>query len=142
MKRTKEVSKLVGVSRRTLQYYDDEGLLLANRSEDNYRLYDEKTLERIWEILIYKEMGFKLEEIKCLLQFPEHQREAYLEQKTEVIREEIEQLKEQEKFVTLIKDNGMPLVPAEGSKVTYREAIEELKERMKKGYMEGKLYEN
>ena len=45
MKRTNEVSKLVGVSRRTLQYYDDEGLLGAKRSELNYRLYDQQALE-------------------------------------------------------------------------------------------------
>ena len=60
MKRTNEVSKLVGVSRRTLQYYDDEGLLGAKRSELNYRLYDQQALERIWRIMIFKEMGFEL----------------------------------------------------------------------------------
>ena len=62
MKRTNEVSKLVGVSRRTLQYYDDEGLLGAKRSELNYRLYDQQALERIWRIMIFKEMGFELAE--------------------------------------------------------------------------------
>ena len=37
MKKTNEVSKLVGVSRRTLQYYDNEGLLDVKRSKNNYR---------------------------------------------------------------------------------------------------------
>lgn len=58
MKKTNEVSKLVGVSRRTLQYYDNEGLLDVKRSKNNYRLYDENALERIWKIMLYKEMGF------------------------------------------------------------------------------------
>ena len=41
MKKVNEVSRLAGVSKRTLQFYDDEGLLPAQRSKDNYRLYDE-----------------------------------------------------------------------------------------------------
>lgn len=67
MKKTNEVSKLVGVSRRTLQYYDNEGLLDVKRSKNNYRLYDENALERIWKIMLYKEMGFNLKEIHELL---------------------------------------------------------------------------
>ena len=47
MKKVNEVSRLAGVSKRTLQYYDDEGLVLAERSKDNYRLYDEAALEKV-----------------------------------------------------------------------------------------------
>lgn len=47
MKRVEEVCLLSGVSRRTLQYYDDEGILPVKRSEENYRLYDEAALERL-----------------------------------------------------------------------------------------------
>lgn len=54
MKKVNEVSRLAGVSKRTLQFYDDEGLLPAQRSKDNYRLYDDATLERLWEILVYR----------------------------------------------------------------------------------------
>ena len=44
MKKVNEVSRLAGVSKRTLQFYDDEGLLPAQRSKDNYRLYDDAAL--------------------------------------------------------------------------------------------------
>lgn len=71
MKRVEEVCRVSGVSRRTLQYYDDEGILPAKRSEENYRLYDEAAMERLWEILWYKEMGFKLKEIKEILAVPQ-----------------------------------------------------------------------
>lgn len=57
MKKVNEVSRLAGVSKRTLQFYDDEGLLPAQRSKDNYRLYDDAALERLWEILVYRAMG-------------------------------------------------------------------------------------
>ena len=46
MKKVNEVSRLAGVSKRTLQFYDDEGLLPAQRSKDNYRLYDDAALDR------------------------------------------------------------------------------------------------
>ena len=46
MKKVNEVSRLAGVSKRTLQFYDDEGLLPAQRSKDNYRLYDDAALEK------------------------------------------------------------------------------------------------
>ena len=58
LKRIEEVSKLSGISKRALQYYDDEGLLRAKRSKENYRLYDENDMKKLWEILWYKEMGF------------------------------------------------------------------------------------
>lgn len=67
MKRIEEVCRLSGVSRRTLQYYDNEGILPVKRSEENYRLYDETAMARLWEILWYKEMGFELKEIKNIL---------------------------------------------------------------------------
>lgn len=60
MKKINEVSQLVGVSKRTLQYYDDEGILLIERTTNNHRVYDQHTLEQIWQILIYKEMDFEL----------------------------------------------------------------------------------
>ncbi len=85
MKKVNEVSRLAGVSKRTLQFYDDdEGLLPAQRSKDNYRLYDDAALERLWEILVYRAMGLDLKEIKDLLTLSEKQKNQYLEkEKTE-----------------------------------------------------------
>ena len=94
MKRVEEVCRLSGVSRRTLQYYDDEGILPAKRSEENYRLYDEAALERLWEILWYKEMGFKLKEIKEILAVPQKERNNYLKQKIQSIEGKIQDLEE------------------------------------------------
>lgn len=76
MKKVNEVSRLAGVSKRTLQFYDDEGLLPAQRSKDNYRLYDDAALERLWEILVYRAMGLDLKEIKDLLTLSEKQKKS------------------------------------------------------------------
>ena len=67
VKKTSEISKIAGVSKRTLQYYDDEGMIQVKRSENNYRLYDERALETLWKIMLYKETGMELKEIKKVL---------------------------------------------------------------------------
>ena len=69
MKTVKEVSRLAGVSIRTLRYYDELGLLKPTAvTEAGYRLYSDKDLERLQEILFFKEMELPLEKIKQLLE--------------------------------------------------------------------------
>ena len=107
LKRIEEVSKLSGISKRALQYYDDEGLLRAKRSKENYRLYDENDMKKLWEILWYKEMGFQLREIKEIFAVPKKERNLYLEQRMKVIEGEIQNLEVQRKWVQYIEDCGM-----------------------------------
>ena len=59
-----EVSKAAGVTVRTLHHYDEIGLLApSTRSAAGYRQYNGRDLERLQEILFYRELGFGLEEI-------------------------------------------------------------------------------
>ncbi|NJO01780.1 MAG: MerR family transcriptional regulator, partial [Bacteroidia bacterium] len=68
----KALSKLSGVSVRTLHYYDKIGLLKpSNRTEAGYRYYGEKELLRLQQILFYRELGFPLKEILNLLDAPD-----------------------------------------------------------------------
>ena len=63
-----EVSKLTGVSIRTLQYYDNIGLLKpAEYTESGYRLYDDTALETLQQILLFRELEFPLKEIKTII---------------------------------------------------------------------------
>lgn len=57
-----EVSKLAGVSIRTLQYYDKIGLLHPT----GYRLYDDTDLERLQHILLFRELEFPLKDIRAI----------------------------------------------------------------------------
>ena len=59
MKKIKDVIRITGLSRRTLQYYDDLGLVKPKRTKENYRLYGKDELWKLWRLLIYKEMGFQ-----------------------------------------------------------------------------------
>lgn len=81
-----EVSKLTGVSIRTLHYYDKIGLLSpAEVTEAGYRLYDDTALERLQQILLFKELEFPLKEIKRILESPDFDRNRALEQQVELL---------------------------------------------------------
>lgn len=68
MYKVKEVSEITGVSIRMLHHYDKIGLLRPTAiSNAGYRLYDDKDLELIQQILIYRELDFSLKEIKDIL---------------------------------------------------------------------------
>ena len=129
MKKVEEVCRLSGISRRTLQYYDNEGVLPAKRSKENYRLYDEEALKRLWEILWYKEMGFNLEEIKVILAVPQGERNNYLEQKIQSIEGKIQDLEKQKRFIRQVEKYGIiPLPVNEGEYgENYREYIKKIK---------------
>ena len=79
MKTVKEVSKLAGVSIRTLRYYDEIGLLKpSTTTESGYRLYSNKDIEKLQEIMFFKEMELPLEKIKQLMEDPNLDREEIL----------------------------------------------------------------
>ena len=68
MKTVKEVSKLTGVSVRTLHYYDAIGLLKPAKVTDaGYRLYDDAALARLQTILLYRELQFPLKTIREII---------------------------------------------------------------------------
>ena len=71
MKTVKEVSRITGVSVRTLHHYDSLGLLKPTRvTEAGYRLYDDTALGRLQHILLLRELQFPLKEIKAILDSP------------------------------------------------------------------------
>jgi len=64
----KQLSKLAGVTPRTLHHYDEIGLLKPSRVGDNgYRYYGEESVLRLQQILFYRELGIPLEEIKKIM---------------------------------------------------------------------------
>ena len=91
-----EVSKLTGVSIRTLQYYDKIGLLHpAKYTEAGYRLYDDAALETLQQILLFRELEFPLKDIKEIIGSPDFDRSKALEQQIELLtlkKEHIENL--------------------------------------------------
>ena len=71
MKTVKEVSRITGVSVRTLHHYDAIGLLKPAKITDaGYRLYDDTALRRLQTILFFRELEFPLQEIRVILDSP------------------------------------------------------------------------
>lgn len=69
MKTTRQVAELTGVSTRTLQYYDEINLLKPSElTPSGYRLYDDEALQKLQQILFFKELDFKLKEIRDILE--------------------------------------------------------------------------
>ena len=86
MKTVTEVSRLTGVSVRTLHHYDAIGLLKpAQVTNAGYRLYDDDSLRRLQSILLFRELQFPLKEITKILNSPEFDPIAALEQQINLL---------------------------------------------------------
>lgn len=75
-----KLAKLSGISSRTLRYYDDIGLLKPTRiSSSGYRIYGQKQVDLLQQILFYRELGVSLDEIKEIIDSPEFDKVKALE---------------------------------------------------------------
>lgn len=83
----REFAKLTGVSVRTLQFYDEIGLLkLSSVDEQNgYRFYDEYALTRMQEILFYRKLDFPLKEIRMILSSPDYDKQNALKEQKHLL---------------------------------------------------------
>ena len=82
-----ELAKLTGVSIRTLHYYDEIGLLKPAfvNEQNGYRDYDEKSLERMAEILFYRELDFPLKSILQILSSPDYDKTLAIRRQKELL---------------------------------------------------------
>lgn len=87
-----EVSDIVGVSTRTLRYYEEAGLLVPARTANGYRHYTPADLDRLQEILLLRHMGMSVAEIPSALSATEDERRRTLARHLETLRAERERL--------------------------------------------------
>jgi DNA-binding transcriptional MerR regulator len=81
-----QVSERFGVTVRTLHHYDEIGLLSpSERSRAGYRLYTEQDLTRLQHVVVYRRLGFALEDVALLLENPEGAAEHLRRQRTAVL---------------------------------------------------------
>ena len=108
MRTVHEVSKLAGVSIRTLQYYDKICLLHPTGYTDaGYRLYDDADLERLQHILLFRELEFSLKDIRMIINSPDFDRNKALEQQIELLTLKKEHLDNLINFALGIKMLGV-----------------------------------
>ena len=93
-----EASEIAGVTVRTLHHYDHIGLLRPGKeTQAGYRLYTEEDLERLQQILFFKELDFSLKEIKDILDSPDYDRKKTLEKHHKLL------LKKKDRLEKIIK---------------------------------------
>lgn len=108
MKTVKEMARLAHVSVRTLHHYDTIGLLKPTRvTEAGYRLYDDAALERLYLILLFREIGFPLKEIQGILDAPDFDRNRVLEQQVELLKAKVTHLQNRIHLANGIKLTGV-----------------------------------
>ena len=116
-----EVSNLTGVSIRTLQYYDKIGLLHpSDYSGAGYRLYDENDLEKLQQILLFRELEFPLKDIREIINSPDFDREKALRQQIELLtlkRDHINNLITLARSIQLTGGKGMDFAAFDTGKI-------------------------
>ena len=115
MRTVKEVSKLTGVSVRTLHYYDAIGLLEPTKVTDTgYRMYDDTSLSRLQNILLFRELQFPLKEIKEILDSPNFNQEEAIAQQIKLLELQYKHIGELISFAREIQTKGVKTMNFEG----------------------------
>lgn len=116
-----ELARLVGISVRTLHHYDDISLVVpSGRTPKGYRSYSAPDVERLHQVLTYRELGFALDDIAVLLDDPSVDSMAHLRRQRELLNARIDRLHQMAAAVDKMmeaKKMGMQLTPKEQREV-------------------------
>jgi DNA-binding transcriptional MerR regulator len=108
MKTVNEIAQLAHISVRTLHHYDSIGLLKPTEvTEAGYRLYDDAALERLYLILLFRELEFPLKDIQQILDAPDFDRNRVLEQQVEMLKAKADHLQTCIHLANAIKQTGV-----------------------------------
>lgn len=106
-----KVRKITGVSARSIRYYEEKGLIKTSRQENNYREYDEKTIESINTIQLYLGLGLTTDQIRDIIfcRFPEQQehkdKDVYCEELLLMYQSKMHEINQQLAALTKAKFN-------------------------------------
>ena len=114
-----QVAKKYGLSRSTLIYYDNIGILTpSGRSESNYRLYSDNDLKKMDRMMLFRSAGLSLDSIPSLLDKKGDDLNSSLEHRLSSINNEIQGLRNQQKVILNILENESAV---KGSRVITKE---------------------
>ena len=100
-----EVSTLLGVSVRALHHWDETGLVHpSRRSAAGYRLYCEADIMRIQQVLVYRQTGMNLADIKMVLDEPETDAMTHLRRQRELVQGQVSHLQQMLKSINMVME--------------------------------------
>lgn len=121
-----EIAEISGVSIRTLQHYDQIGLLQPNRFGNHYRYYTDMEIDILQQILIYKELGLKLKQIISIVKDERFNVKRALEEHRIALLEKREHLNDLIKLIdTTIAKKGENMRPKDKFTAFKKEMISE-----------------
>lgn len=141
-----EVSELTGVSIRTLHYYDEIDLLTpAVTTDAGYRLYDDANLERLQDIMLFRELEFPLKDIKKIVDNKAFDRQKALDQQIDLLKLKRDKIDELLSFAEELKKKGDNMKESDKKekpdfKVFDKKQIEDYAAEAKKLWGETKAY--
>lgn len=141
MMTVKEIAELTGISARTLHYYDEIGLFVpTSKSEAGYRLYDDKALETLQQILFFREFDIPLKEIKAVMENPDLDRNQILQMQRKMLMVKKERI---ERLIASIDDilkgdNRMDFTVFDETEIhtMYDSLVEQMNDEQKKIFIE------
>ncbi len=140
MRTVNEVSKITGVSVRTLHHYDAIGLLKPTKvTEAGYRMYDDAAISRLQSILLFRELQFPLKEIKMILDSPNFDPMEALTQQIKLLELQYKRIGELISFAREIKDKGVTTM---SFKVFDKSEIEQYKAEAKAKWGDTQAYKD
>ena len=141
MMTVKEIAELTGISARTLHYYDEIGLFVpTSKSEAGYRLYDDKALETLQQILFFREFDIPLKEIKAVMENPNLDKNQILQMQRKMLVAKKERM---ERLIASIDDilkgdNRMDFTVFDETEIhtMYNSMMENMNDEQKKIFIE------
>ena len=115
-----EVSTLLGISVRALHHWDETGLVRpCRRSDANYRLYSEADVMRIQQVLVYRQTGMSLADIKMVLDEPDTDAMTHLRCQRELLQGQISHMQQMLSSIDMVMD-----IQQSGARISVAELAE------------------
>lgn len=126
-----EVSKLTGVSVRSLHHYDAIGLLKPARvTEAGYRLYGDDELKRLQNILLFRELQFPLKQIRTILDCPDFDQREALAQQIRLLELQLEHTQKLISFARRLQEEGVETMDRKAFDAFEKEEIKQYEEEV------------
>lgn len=112
-----KLARMAGISSRTLRYYDEVGILKPARiNSSGYRIYSKKEVDRLQQILFYRELEFGIDKIKEMINSPDFDEKTALENHKEQLlnkRKQLDQLICNVEMTIQVKEGRMTMTDKE-----------------------------
>ncbi|NEW08496.1 MerR family transcriptional regulator [Paenibacillus sp. SYP-B3998] len=103
--RISELSKLTGASIRSLRYYETKGLIVTEREDNGYRVFNKMAVERVKTIQFYLSLGFTTEQIESFLNCVMKNQESLCDDLLPLYLEKLKEIEQQMEMLKLLQAN-------------------------------------